>query len=171
MSAEKTHWKKLDNPDYMGAYSFQPNEEKTLTIARVGQEEVYNPSSSKKETCTVAHFKENEKPMILNNTNCKMISKVHNTPYIDDWVGLAFVVGVQKVKAFGDVVDAVRIKNKKPNLEKFYCEDCKAEIVAMGTKSAKEMADIGKRNCGRFLCVSCMKIEKERMESRKEEEN
>lgn len=25
---EKTHWKKYTNPDYLGAYAFQPGEEK-----------------------------------------------------------------------------------------------------------------------------------------------
>ena len=33
-----THWKKLTNPDYLGAYAFDKGEEKTATIARVGRE-------------------------------------------------------------------------------------------------------------------------------------
>lgn len=54
--SEKTHWKKLTSPDYLGSYAFQPGEEKTVTIKDVKRETVYNPSSSGKEECTVAYF-------------------------------------------------------------------------------------------------------------------
>ena len=68
---EKTHWKKYTNPDYLGAYAFQPGEEKTVTIKEVKRELVFNPSGSGKEECTVAFFVEDVKPLILNKTNCK----------------------------------------------------------------------------------------------------
>ena len=42
--SEKTHWKKLNNPDYLGSYAFQPGEEKTVTIKEVKREMVFNPS-------------------------------------------------------------------------------------------------------------------------------
>jgi len=40
MTQEKklTHWKTLTNPDYIGAYDFQPKEERTLTIKSVANE-------------------------------------------------------------------------------------------------------------------------------------
>ena len=63
--SEKTHWKKFNNPDYLGAYAFQPGEEKTVTIKSVGREMVYNPSNSGKEECTVAHFEEDIKPFVI----------------------------------------------------------------------------------------------------------
>ena len=72
----KTHWKKLNNPDYLGSYAFQPGEEKTLTIKEVKRELVYNPSGSGKEECTVVYFQEDVKPLILNATNAKTITKV-----------------------------------------------------------------------------------------------
>lgn len=74
--SDKTHWKKLTNPDYLGSYAFQPGEEKTVTIKEVKRELVFNPSASGKEECTVAYFVEDIKPMILNTTNCKTIAKV-----------------------------------------------------------------------------------------------
>ena len=78
---EKTHWKKWNNPDYLGAYAFQPGEEKTLTIKEVKREMVFNPSGSGKEECTVAYFEEDVKPLILNATNCKTITKVNKAAY------------------------------------------------------------------------------------------
>lgn len=162
---DKTHWKKLENPDYLGSYALQPGQELTVQIKSVGQEEVYNPSSNSKEVCTVAHFTDKAiKPMILNVTNCKTITKLYDTPYIEDWPGKYITVYVAKVKAFGETVEALRIRTKAPTLETIICKECSREIAAAAGKSARELADIALKNCGRELCLSCMKKEKSKME-------
>lgn len=161
---EKTHWKKLDNPDYLGAYALQPGQDLIAQIKSVGQEEVFNPTSGKKETCTVAHFVDSAiKPMILNSTNCKQISKIYGTPYIEDWAGKCIAIYIAKVKAFGETVETLRIRPRVPTLEKIYCKDCKKEIIGASGKSSREIADIAIRNCGRELCLNCMKKVKEKM--------
>lgn len=108
----KTHWKKLTNPDYLGAYDFQPNECRPLTIAKVERKQIVG-ADGKKEECTICHWKERCKPMILNVTNAKAIEKVAGSPYVEDWSGSQVYVVVQRVKAFGDMVDALRIKPEK----------------------------------------------------------
>jgi len=116
--SNKTHWKKLHNPDYLGAWDFQPGEEKVLTIKLVGIEKV-SDHNGKKEDCSVCRFTEDVKPMILNVTNSKMIAKLTGSPYIEDWNNVRIKVYTTRVKAFGEMVDAVRIKNeeiKKPEL-------------------------------------------------------
>ena len=100
-----THWKKLTNPLYLGAYSIEDGRDLILTISNVREEPVMG-TDGKKEDCIVAYFSDADKPMILNSTNCKMIQKLAGTPYIEKWVGLKIQVGVEKVKAFGDVVEA-----------------------------------------------------------------
>lgn len=110
----KTHWKKLVNPDYLGAYSFQPNEEKTLTIKTIVRDKVKG-TGGKTQECTICHFIEKEKPMILNRLNSKTISKIYGTPYIEDWVNKKIVLFVDKVDAFGETVDAIRIRMIKPS--------------------------------------------------------
>lgn len=112
----KTHWKKLTNPDYLGAYDFQPNEERIVKILSVAREVITGPDG-KKEECTVAKLA-NSKPMILNKTNCKTISKAYGTPYIEDWVNISIKIYVAKVKAFGDVVDALRVQCEKVEVKK-----------------------------------------------------
>lgn len=114
----KTHWKKLDNPNYLGAYSLMDGESKELiaTIEKVVIEEVKTSSGS--ENCKVAYLK-NSKPMILNTTNCKAIQKATGSPYIDDWAGQNITIFVAKIKAFGEDIDALRIrptKAQKPEL-------------------------------------------------------
>lgn len=105
--SELTHWKKLTNPDYIGAYSLQPNEQRVVKILSVCRQKVKG-TDGKETECTVAKL-ENEKPLILNKTNCKTITKVAGTPFIEKWQGLKVIIHAEPVKAFGEVVDALRI--------------------------------------------------------------
>lgn len=114
MENEKTHWKKLVNPDYIGAYSFQPGEEKILTIKEIKRDKVIG-QGGKKQECTICFFVENIKPMILNRLNSKIITKIYGTPYIEDWKNKKIQIYVDKVDAFGEQVDALRIRPNIPN--------------------------------------------------------
>lgn len=156
---EKTHWKKLTNPDYLGAYAFQPGEEKTLTIKEVKRELVYNPSGSGKEECTVAYFVEPVKPLILNVTNCKTITKVWGTPYIEDWGGLRITLKVKKISAFGEMVDAVRVANERPAEEAIICEACGKPITAAAGRTVQQIIAATKNKCGKALCLECARKE------------
>lgn len=158
---EKTHWKKYNNPDYLGAYAFQPGEEKTVTIKEVKREMVFNPSGSGKEECTVAHFVEDVKPLILNVTNCKTISKVWGTPYIEDWAGRKITLKVKKISAFGEMVDAVRVSPDRPQEEKIICEDCGKVIEPVRGKTPLEIITTTSTKYGVKICLDCAKKRKE----------
>jgi hypothetical protein len=110
---KKTHWRKQDNPNYLGAYSLMDGETKelTVTIEKVTTEEVKNERGS--ETCRVAYLKD-QKPMILNTTNSRAIEKIYGTPYIEDWKNKSITLYVAKGKAFGDEIECLRIKKQKP---------------------------------------------------------
>lgn len=110
-----THWKKLTNPHYIGAHDLQPGQELKITLDKVTNEVVkcFDGKSIKEETCVVAHIKGTQKPMILNKTNCKIIARVLDTPYIEEWSGKSIVIYSAKVKAFGEMVEALRVKNQK----------------------------------------------------------
>lgn len=87
-----THWKKLTNPNYLGAYSIENGQDLILTIKYVQEEKVICPDG-KKDDCVVCHFSENVKPMILNATNMKTITKLYKTPYIEEWTGKKIQIG------------------------------------------------------------------------------
>ena len=113
--SEKTHWKALTHHDYIGAYALMQGEkniELNVVITQV-KREIVTGADGKKEECTVAHLK-GHKPMILNVTNQKAITKALGTPYIQDWQGKTITLYVAKVKAFGEVVDALRVKSEAP---------------------------------------------------------
>lgn len=122
MSENKTHWKRFCNPDYLGAYSLNPGEEPILTIRSVGRELVTG-EGGKKEECTVANFAPNpdqrlNKPMILNRTNCKTISAITGSPYVEDWVGRRIQIYATETKVKGSPTECLRIRPTEPKVKK-----------------------------------------------------
>lgn len=155
----KTHWKKLSNPDYLGAYALDPGKDMVLTIKSVAEENVIG-ADGKKEDCIVMRFRENVKPMIVNATNAKMIQKIYHTPYIEDWAGCKIQLYTAQVKAFGEVVDALRIRPTVPKVEQSTeiptCADCGKEIRAFDDKhDAAYMAGYTQKYYGKPLCATC----------------
>lgn len=108
-----THWKVTKNPDYLGSYALQPGQELVLTIKSGGVESITGVDG-KKEDELVIHFMEDYKPMIINSTNAKTITKLHKTPYIEEWVGKKIQVYARRIRAFGEDVDALRIRDFIP---------------------------------------------------------
>lgn len=106
---EKTHWKLLINPDYIGAYALAEGEDLTVKIDYVQVEEITG-TGGKKEHCTVAHLV-NQKPMILNVTNSKAIAKLYG-PYIEDWQGKLITLFASTTKLAGETVECLRIRPK-----------------------------------------------------------
>lgn len=106
-----THWKKLTNPNYIGSEILQPGQELKLTIEKVQKEQVKTAEGT--QECIVAYFKGGQKGMIINKTNAKIITKVLDTPYIEQWAGKSIIIYAAKVRAFGEMVEALRVKNQK----------------------------------------------------------
>ncbi len=112
------HWKKQFNYDYLGSYSLDGKKEVVVTIDKLAQDKVTG-QQGRKEDCFVVYYKEFDKPMILNRTNAKAIEKVAESGLIEDWKGVKVTLFVEKgVKAFGEVVDALRIRDRKPMEQK-----------------------------------------------------
>jgi hypothetical protein len=117
MNEQLTHWKKLRNPDYIGAYSMPTDGSEIILTIRNAKTEKVSASDGKKSDCLVIYFQEqNWKPMILNATNSKAIQKVAKTPYIEKWSGVKVQIYTAKVSAFGEQVDALRIRTVAPKV-------------------------------------------------------
>ena len=155
MAETLTHWKKLTNPDYLGSYALEPGQEIVVTIKSVANENVTG-TDGKKENCSVMHFVEDIKPLVLKATNSKTITKLFKTPYIEEWVRRKIQLYVQKgIKAFGDIVDAIRVRDFLPVDTKLICADCGSLIEAYGKTSAATMAKYTLSKYGRMLCSDC----------------
>ena len=161
--SNQTHWKKLTNPDYLGAYALEPGQDITATIKLVRVENVIG-ADGKKEDCTVMHFAEQIKPMILNVTNAKTLEKLFKTPFIEDWSGRRIQIGVESVKAFGDVVDALRIRKflpKSVSTGPEICVKCNHEVTSAGNMTAAQIVAFSLKRKREVWCAACMKAEEE----------
>lgn len=157
MADKKTHWKATMNPDYLGAWALQPGEEPVLTIIAAGQEMVIG-SDGKKEECLVVRYKGvGPGKMIVNATNAKALSKVAGSPFLEDWKGVNIKVYTERVKAFGDVVDAIRIRPTKPKAAAPVpkCTDCGKEVKPAFNKTAQELAQYTQERYHKVLCAEC----------------
>ena len=114
---EKTHWKKAFNKDYLGSHDLDDGKDLVAVISHVEIREVKD-TSGKAEKRNVAIFKGNVKPMVLNVTNCKAIKKFSGSNYIEDWKDISIQIYSKEVTAFGETVEALRIRDKQPNVEK-----------------------------------------------------
>ena len=164
--ADKTHWKKVvSDPNYLGEADFGEGEEKIATIARVARDEVVQTAEGKSKKAVV-YFREQLKPMILNVARSKAIEKVAGSPYFEDWVDVKIQLYIEHgIKAFGDVVSAVRVRPKKPIIRTaVLCEDCGQEIQGANGRNADYIAAYTKKKFGACLCFSCATARTEKTE-------
>ena len=157
----KTHWKIAFDPNFLGGWDLEPGKDKILTIDRVKKEEC-TFEGGRKETHNVAHFVEKEKPMVLNATNSKMLAKLMDTPYIDDWKGKIQIYFDPTVKGkSGETTGGLRIRPKLPEDVKIACEECGQMIAPAFSMTATQLAAYTKKKYGKNLCAECAKAKKE----------
>lgn len=154
---EKTHWKKIvSDPNYLGEADFNEGEEKVATIKEVHQSETVVTAEGKSQKAVV-HFVEPFKPMILNVARSKAIEKVAGSPYFEDWKGVRVQLYIEhNIKAFGELVSAVRVRPRKPReTPPALCSQCGNPITPANGRSAEYMAHYTFKKFGAPLCYSC----------------
>lgn len=104
----KTHYKRLMDPDYIGAYALNENEDLTVVIDVVRRERITG-TGGKQEECTVARLR-GQKPFILNSTNQKSIARLYG-PFIEDWAGKPITLFASTTKLAGETVECLRIRS------------------------------------------------------------
>lgn len=153
-------------PGFLGAWDLVdlPNKEVVLTIDFIRDEEAV--AAGQKETVTAIHWTDKAyKPMVANVTNKKMLCKLYKTTDTEKLKGKSVIIGIEKVRAFGDVYDALRIRPRIPkveahateNAQTIKCEECNKVIVATAQMSAEQVAAYNKQRFGKCLCVECAK--------------
>lgn len=153
----KTHWKKaVSDPNFLGEADFQENEEKVATIDHV-LPEVEVATAEGKSKKAVVYFVENLKPMILNVAKSKAIEKVAGSPYFEDWPGTAIQLYIDhNIRAFGEIVSAVRVRPRKPAARKTEkCAKCGGEIRGASGKGADYIAQYTRKKYGAAMCFEC----------------
>lgn len=111
MAEKRTHWKKMTNTNYFGSWDLD-GKDMTVRIVEVKQEMIQNAQG--REEKPVAYLDGGLKPLILNTTNLKAIAKALGSPYIEDWAGRKIQLYTEKVAAFGEITEAVRVRDFDP---------------------------------------------------------
>ena len=107
-----THWKKLTNTNYFGSWDIENGKDMIVRIVEVKQEVIQNQQG--REEKPIAYLDGGLKPLILNTTNLKAIAKALGSPYIEDWAGRKIQLYTEKVAAFGEITEAVRVRDFDP---------------------------------------------------------
>ena len=158
--ANKTPWKKIvSDSEYLGEADFTEGEEKIATIARVAAGVKIKSAEGTSEK-SVVYFAENVKPIILNVARAKAITKVAGSRFVEDWPGVTIAMYIDdNVKAFGDVVSAVRVRPQKPRVKTApveKCADCGGDVKPAMGKSADYIVQYTKKKFkGVCLCFDC----------------
>lgn len=111
---EKTHYKKLRDVNYIGAFELMPEDGKTIEIVvkitGVKKEELKNAEKNQ----GMVLYLEGQKPMIVNSVNAKAITEVAGSPYVEDWIGKLITLYVVKIRAFGEDMETLRVRKEPP---------------------------------------------------------
>lgn len=134
-TTEHRHWRTMINLDYIGAYMLD-GKDMVVKIQSIKKEEVTG-DKGKTEMCMVAQL-EGQKPFIINRTNSKMLTKLMNSPYIDDWCGKSITIYPTTTSVGGETVECLRIRPTLPEIK------AKIELVPEHPKWATAVTFIGK---------------------------
>lgn len=153
-------FRKYMDKNYLGSWDVPEGEDLVLTVDHCERNEVQNERGSEKKL--VMYFKEKEyKPMILNTVNSEAISEAYGSKRVEDWEGKKIAITTEKVKAFGSMKDALRIRPYKPKVTEAFCEECGSEIERHGDYSVNKIVMMTEARYGKKLCWNCAKKAKE----------
>lgn len=147
---KKHHYRAIAKSDHLGVADLEDFiEEKrsmVFTIVEVKQE-LGVTVAGKKGNFNIAYFSEKIKPLVLNNTNSKVIKLfAGGSPFVEDWKNIPVELFIDEtVKLKGELVGGIRIKNIRPTLPAL-TEGTKAyQNAVIHIKNGGSISDIEKR--------------------------
>lgn len=147
------------NKEYLGHWDLPEGEDLILTIEGVKMGDVRSQRGTEQKP--VLYFKEKGwKPLILNVTNQKNITKALGTPKREYWRNKQISLYEGKEPKADDGL-AVRIRDYAPKVESYTCEDCGKVITDQGGFKAAKIANQALTKFGAYLCMDCAKARKE----------
>lgn len=167
---KKTHWREIKQTDHLGSHDLNDGSggfrEVTATIKQAKKQKVKDMNGDD-STELVLDFADGLKPMILNVTNSRTLEKLFKSSYIEDWAGKKIIIGTEKVKAFGEMHNGLRIRNRLPvsTQSAGKCADCKGDIVAVGKVDAEQIKKGTQKTYGAALCWACANTRKEKTDA------
>jgi hypothetical protein len=120
MTVKKNHYRKVFKSDHLSSYDLEDFIEEgrplEFTVKHVIQE-IGVRVAGKKIDANIGYFVEPIKPIVLNATNSKILSKLAGSNFVQDWNNIPIEVYIKKGISFGkETVQGVRIKEEMPKL-------------------------------------------------------
>jgi len=114
--SNQTHYRKIFKSDHLGVADLEEYLEQgsalIFTISHVRQE-INAKVAGKKINANIAYFEENIKPLVLNATNSKTMSKLCNSCFVENWQNIPVQLFIDKTaQLMGQVVGGVRVSPK-----------------------------------------------------------
>jgi len=164
------HWKTMMGKPYLGWFDLVdlPRKEITLTIHHIEMHQVPNRSGEKQDRAIAFFSEPGTKPMILNDTNGKIMESLAHSGEANDWTGLRIIVFATKTPVGKVMEDCLRIRPflAKPlqaaptPTEPVKCADCGKAILEHTTPSGKvftahQITQTSIKKFNRPLCLDC----------------
>lgn len=151
-----------DEARFLGSWDVMDGEI-VLTIADFKEEIIEGDKGRKEKKCILYFAEQGYKPMVCNLTNRKTLAKLYHTTDSAKLKGKLVKIGTDKVKAFGDIHDALRIRNVVPTALKQTapakdapkCAECGKPIAAAGGMNPEQVAQYTAKKYGKALCGEC----------------
>lgn len=107
------HWREMMTSDKLFAVDLD-GKDRIVTIVRVVQGEYPDFEDPKRKLKKPdVYFKEFTKPLGLNSTNARAISRLFGSPKTEEWIGKRLVLYPTITKAFGEEHECIRVRNKR----------------------------------------------------------
>jgi hypothetical protein len=153
----RTHFRKAYKSDHLGVPDLEELQEADSNLIFTIKEVKYELGArvaGNKGDFNICYFKESIKPLVLNATNSKVLSKLSKSSFIEDWVNLKIQLLIDRnVKFKGDIVDGVRISKNPPKVSKYKlvpgCDKWNDAIEGAKTMTLEQMRkhfDISEEN-------------------------
>lgn len=149
------------NKEYLGHWDLPDDDDLIATIEGVRMGTVKNQRGS--ETKQILYFVEDIKPLILNVTNCKSITRALGSSRREDWrqKKISLFQGREPKSEDGF---AVRIRDVAPRVTEEICEECRKPIARHGDYSVNKIVKLTEVKYGRKLCWKCAMKAKENID-------
>lgn len=150
MEPKRHHYRAIAKSDHLGVADLEDfiEEKKSMvfTITHVKQETGIMVAG-KKGNFNIAYFAESIKPLVLNNTNSKVLKIfAGGSPFVEDWNNIAVELFIDEtVKLKGDLVGGIRIKNTKPTLPTLTAESKAYPAIVDHIRKGGSISDVEKK--------------------------
>ena len=117
-----TNYRNVYKSDHLGAVDLEDliesGKDLIFTIKHVKQE-LNTKVAGKRIDANIAYFVEDIKPLVLNATNARIISRFAKSTHVEKWNNITIELYIDhNVNFKGSIVDGVRVKQRQPNVVK-----------------------------------------------------